>query len=1477
MFCFYFRNGQSFDFTSSCKEHRACICKCGTTHCRRVKDTCGNCRSCFLDGKEYTGGSKFDYNKGCITYKDCDCSCNGKWDCYGLNAIDTCNTCRQCNASGVIYDSYENFKLDRSCWQYQCFCQCNGTTFCPSAIAINTCSQPKVCQQCEVEGRQIVGNTHFTYQLNNMDMHCRCNCDGSYVCIADMLYIQQDTSISGTGIGSTSAQCFTCSIDGRYYSGNSRFEVTRHGVTLKCECYCNGGYYCMGEARFEYLGCRRCSLFGKRYNGDSSFPLIYGGMKLACTCSCDGGYVCYGSQNEVVITCQGGLGSCLPETCGQCLVDGTRFSGGDQFGTVYKYRSLRCDCGCDGSYYCEGEGGMIISCVNGRCREIGCSTCSVFGTDHAGDTTFDIYYIGMKVNCRCECGGSYQCFGHDSEVIVNCLSDGTGCLPNTCSACTVGSRQYAGLSEFRHLYESIETMCTCACDSSYYCVGISEEIEISCIGGRCTRIGCSGCSIYGRQYAGESAFEIVHSGMLLQCTCACDSGYRCVGTHEEIMVMCLRGTGGGCLSGTCAPCFVDNRQYAGLSEFQSRYKGIDVRCMCGCDGSSYCVGITTSIIVSCMGGTCNRVGCKECSIFSKEYPGGTQFDMIYAGIKVTCECDCDGGYVCRGASGVVVTCVNGFGSGCLISSCGTCISSDGRRIRGWESFRDEYSGIAVDCTCSCDGSYFCEGVSELIELSCIGGNCDVSGCGTCTVFGAEYKGASTFHVVYAGMRLECTCGCQGNYVCYGEDSVSIIQCRDGRGNCLRPPCRGCQLDGQTYAGLSEFRHRYEGMDMNCQCGCDGSVFCQGVSVNVVVSCIGGRCNHVGCTNCMIFGKEYTSLSTFNIIYSGFQLQCICDCAGGYICEGGTSVTCSKSISGSCLETSCRTCMFNGQRYDGRSVFKYEYQGIDVSCTCGCDGTIFCQGVTELIELRCIDNKCTAPNCQRCSIFGQQYEAFDKKTIVYQGLQWDCICKCDSSYICAAEERSIECVSGGNCEIPNRCVQSCMVENQRYRVGESFRYMYKGDIEMTCICGCDGSSYCTGREGIVISCIGETCRPSRCGTCSIFGQEYAGDSAFALVYKGVNMQCECACDGGWKCTGQSEVVECKPGQRCWPSRCRKCRVNRQSIEGGSTFSYDYQDIEMQCTCGCDGSYSCQGVSIEIIIACQRRGGCTQIGGCRSCNIFGNTYAGGSVQKFVYRGYFMDCSCGCDSSYKCVGTKDEVIVDCASGRNCLEQCRTCRIDSRTYEGNTEFDIVHQGKEMRCTCGCDGSYYCECKTDDSELSCNRRNSCSWVGCSSCLSDGRTRAVAETFEKMYENVRLSCSCNCDGSYRCEGIEILVVYICTAEVCQRQGCLPCMVEGRQYQDGQTYETRVGRIVRRCRCNCDGTSSCEDVPQCTPCSYSGREYGEGQEYERITGRTRERCRCNCDGRSTCTAIERPQCDTCLIDGERYPGHSRHRI
>ena len=1673
-------------------------------------------RSCQIGNNIYRGGEKFSLKQKCTLYKDCTCSCDGQWSCSGENAVDTCNACKKCNVDGTIHDPYSRFNMERGCWLYKCFCNCDGAARCPSLTAVNTCNVPDDCRSCDVRGTSYPGNRHFEFDVSGMTMTCKCNCDGSYVCIAEWInWVEEQIDISGSGIGSGAGRCLTCAMNNRYYQGDSNYVIERAGIQMNCSCYCNGGYYCYGEQTFADESCRGCSLVGRSYDGESSFPLIYQGLKLTCSCSCDGSYFCVGSDQQMLVQCLGGRGpGCLTQRCSQCFVDGIRFDGGDVFSTTYEGVELRCECGCDGSYYCEGSSGLILSCFGGTCRQLGCTSCSVFGETYGSNSNFEIIYKGLKLDCQCDCG-NYQCFGSSGTLIVSCIDGGPGCLLSECQQCYVNSRPYQGGSTFSYNYNGIEMLCTCGCDGSYFCAGVTEAIEIACVGGVCTRLGCQPCNLFGRTYEGDSSFDIIYSGVVLGCQCSCDSSYRCVGS-TGVTVVC-QNNGRGCLPSTCNTCNVNGREYAGRSEFRASYKGIDIQCRCGCDGTSHCTGVTTSIEVSCIRGTCTRIGCGECNIFGTEFLGNSQFDIIYQGMKLTCDCDCDSSYICRGEAGsTVVTCANG--RGCLPSTCRPCVV-DGNTYVGTSKFAYVYNGFDMACMCGCDGSYFCEGVIEKISISCVGGSCNPVGCTPCRLYNQDFRSLSGFEIIYGGELLTCKCQCDGSYSCLTESGIAIVQCINGRG-CLPQLCGSCVLDGRSFAGGSTFRYRYNDYDVNCRCGCDSSVYCTGVSSNVKITCIGGRCNPVGCQSCRVYGKDYAGLSSFDIIYEGLLLNCVCDCLGGYVCQGeGTTTTITCKDARGCLSQRCDTCNFNGRSYRGGGVFKYNYKNIDFSCTCGCDGSVYCQGVgvttvlrcldgeciplgcqncdvfgrqysslsrfdiiyegvrlncdcgclgdyvcvgstgttvvqclaggrgclantcrncvlggreyradskfrhlyegiemdctcscdgssfctgvTEVIEISCIGDRCSPINCRNCNIFGDDYGSLSSFQLIYKGFRIDCRCSCDGSYICTGStgDRVVECLADGRGCLPSTC-RNCVLNGREYRAGTMFPSKYK-DIDMNCNCGCDGSSFCEGiTEVISISCIGDTCSPIGCRQCNIFGRNYAGDSQFDIVYRGVKMQCDCKCDSSYRCVGSTgdSQINCREGRRCLPNRCRKCRVNGVRYDGNTRFQSDYQGITMDCTCGCDGSYFCQGTRTDIQLSCPRRGSCTQIGGCRSCSIFGIEFEGNSRKSFVYQGYNMDCECSCDSSYRCVGTKGELTTSCEAGKDCLPPpCRRCTVEGMTYAGNSEFSLNYKGINMRCVCGCDSSYFCQGTQTDIQIACPRRGDCTQIGCRSCsifgiefeggsrkefvyqgfnmncecscdssyrcigvkgevttqcaangnclpppcrscrhegrtypgnsrfstvynginmdcvcgcdssyfcrgedttteisclkgvpcrqvgcrtcLSDGRERLANSEFEKMYDGIRMNCLCNCDGSYRCQGVRVTITISCQGEACSLVGCRSCLYNNQEYKNGASFEKGVGNSRQRCTCECDGSHRCEDIrPACQSCFHDGETHEGDTRYRIYRGRDSFICECKCNGQHRCEPERprRPTCSSCDIFGRTYEGNQQFK-
>ena len=114
---------------------------------------------------------------------------------------------------------------------------------------MNICNYPDDCVTCEVNGAIQQGNTHFEYDLNGLRMSCKCNCDSSYICIAEWInYISEATAISGSGIGSGAGSCQTCFMNNHYYRGNSNYTIVKAGVELNCECFCNEGIIVMEKS-----------------------------------------------------------------------------------------------------------------------------------------------------------------------------------------------------------------------------------------------------------------------------------------------------------------------------------------------------------------------------------------------------------------------------------------------------------------------------------------------------------------------------------------------------------------------------------------------------------------------------------------------------------------------------------------------------------------------------------------------------------------------------------------------------------------------------------------------------------------------------------------------------------------------------------------------------------------------------------------------------------------------------------------------------------------------------------------------------------------------------------------------------------------------------------------------------------------------------------------------------------------------------
>ncbi|KAK3599719.1 hypothetical protein CHS0354_037192 [Potamilus streckersoni] len=1489
--------GSYFEYEVGCFRF-GCNCRCNGSYdcpgsntkyiCRETGER--RCNQCKAGNKIYYGGDSFNYTSGCYFYPTCKCECDGSWACSEDDAKYTCDYCRTCSIGGKSYQGNSNFELERGCEYFpKCFCNCSGSWSCSGEGVRDICGK---CRRCNLNGTYYDGNTRFQYQDGcTLYRNCECNCDGSWKCRGGRYTCSRnDTAIA-------IKQPFCLVLDRRYSEGET-FEFQRDCMSYKkCTCERDGNWYCK-ESVDTCGNCRSCIVNGTSYAGGKQFSLRTGCYNYKdCSCNCDGTWNCIGET--AVDMCN---------NCKKCRVEGQDMNPFTRFPYERSCWKYQCFCNCDGSTECPPETAISTCSKPDICRK-----CNVNNDQVEGNTHFSYILDRVTMNCRCNCDGSYFCFGDLYYIrtdisISGSLTNGTdfGCVN-----CYLDGRTYLGNSTYTIRRAGMNMDCRCFCTGAYYCRGQTQFAA-----------DCQSCLVYGTQILGDRPFDLVYNGLKLSCTCACGGSYVCIGLQKEIVLSCNGTSGSGCLTSTCGRCLVDGSLIDGRTIFRTSYQGIPLTCLCGCDGSYFCEG-GSGIVVTCVGGKCTELGaCTSCTLFGRQYSGGSEFSLVYRGLKLNCNCRCGGDYQCLGSTGTAIISCSG-GVGCLQSLCRSC-SVDGRSIPGRNRFMTVYNGTDMQCDCGCDGSYYCEGVSVDIKISCLEGSCSQLGCRQCNIYGTLYNGNSQFDIVHNGLRMNCRCACDTSYQCFGTTGSLTVSCGTNRKGCLPSLCRPCIVDGGRYEGRTTFDYLYKGIEMKCQCGCDGNSFCTGVYEEIEISCVGGSCTPVGCGGCNIFGRKYTGSSKFDIIYQGLQLNCQCSCNGDYVCVGDTGipVVSCKDRRG-CLTDKCISCIVDGQVYAGRSTFTTAYNGLDVSCTCGCDGTYFCTGISEVISVSCIGGSCSPVKCGTCSIFDKNYPGRSQVDIVYNGVVINCKCSCDGSYNCYGSTggQIITCIGGRGC-LPKTC-KPCSVQGREFMGGSQFQTVYN-DIDMSCTCGCDGSYFCAGVSvDTKIICVNGSCRTDDCGTCSLFGRTFAGGSSFKIVYGGYEIQCTCECSGGYRCIGKTgTVVNCLNNVGCLLPPCNQCIVDGRSYPGQSMFSYLFNGIQMRCTCGCDGSYFCRGVTEVIEIACIG-GRCTQVG-CNTCSVDGRQISANSEFETYYSNIRMSCLCNCDGSYRCQGVEISITIECRGG-TCLQiGCRSCIYQGREYQPKTQFETINNNRQERCQCECDGSVNCNemvrpqcnnCMIDGirydghtrfrhqrGQLSmictcyCNGTHDCYSdhqvnVECKYCIIDGERYKGNTQFVISKSNKNLECKCNCDGTYRCSAKNVDV--ICRGSECGELTCTPCTIDGRQYSKNNRFEALIQGSKMQCSCDCDGSYRCEGerkictsssgcVDSCSSCFIAGGRFESNTQFETMIDNIRMQCTCNCDGSYRCEGNTRvctrsgcvdTGCRLCDIEGRQYEGNT----
>lgn len=361
-----------FQYRNGCLRH-VCMCNCNGEHECTSENICSEeerlredrCRECSLNGTRYRPNSKFQHTDGCHRY-NCDCACDGSYNCPSSETEYVCDGgCQECVVDNRRYRGNTDFQYDDGCFRFSCQCSCNGSYDCPADRTIDTCTEPvnENCRKCHANGESYDPNTFFQYDDGCYRYSCDCSCDGSHNCPAS-----RTENICG---GLTSGEsCTRCQVNGTLHQPNSQFYKTESCSRYRCQCNCNGSWDCQFESTIPncqnvdsdinepvVTRCRICMVEGRRYRPNSRFQYTKGCYRYDCRCGCDGSYNCPAESTRNI--CEHDR-----NTCKDCDVRGTKYSGNSMFVLRESCLQHECYCGCDSQWNCPSD--RVTDTCNGR-------------------------------------------------------------------------------------------------------------------------------------------------------------------------------------------------------------------------------------------------------------------------------------------------------------------------------------------------------------------------------------------------------------------------------------------------------------------------------------------------------------------------------------------------------------------------------------------------------------------------------------------------------------------------------------------------------------------------------------------------------------------------------------------------------------------------------------------------------------------------------------------------------------------------------------------------------------------------------------------------------------------------------------------------------------------------------------------------------------------------------------------------------
>jgi len=301
------------------------------------------------------------------------------------------------------------------------------------------------------------------------------------------------------------------------------------------------------------------------------------------------------------------------------------------------------------------------------------------------------------------------------------------------------------------------------------------------------------------------------------------------------------------------------------------------------------------------------------------------------------------------------------------------------------------------------------------------------------------------------------------------------------------------------------------------CGCSA---CE--TSSLVVTCTGVDSS---CKRCNVDGDMYPGNERFRFTKYGLQMECACSCDSTYTCRGYQIISSGENPE----PVGCKSCIVNGQRFNGNTRFQTNIDGQRKVCSCNCNGEHSCSTFTS--------------ECRDCSIGGETYRTNHDFTLTRNGNSIRCRCNCNADFQCEGK-RVVEPSIHDGC-------RDCLIVGVKYKSDTSFKTDV-GGIRMLCECGCSGNYVCRGYRSITnVLLPGTKEEVTKCQSCYVANQERPGNSKFRIQRECYSIECVCSCTGTWDCPQQVPTYTCSGREPDAVSVARQ--LSRYSIAGSHVFT------------------------------------------------------------------------------------------------------------------------------------------------------------------------------------------------------------------------------------------------------------------------------------------------------------------------------------